>query len=180
MDYRKTFGAPWGRLLCFLTVLTGLILAGVPLIGVFTGPRGDAAWILSMIVMPLSILSGGAFFMIRRYELTEDALLVRRAGWSSRVDLSRLVSAEAVPDAMANSMRTFGNGGLFCFAGLFYNKRLGSYRVFATDPKRAVVLRFSDRVVVVTPDDPEAFVASIKAMRRLYTLQGSKFPRGNP
>lgn len=166
-NYPTSFGAPWGVLLRCMTALTAVVLTGIPLLGLFTGPRGDVVWVLSMIVMPLSILSGGALFVIRRYELTADALLIRRAGWSSRVDLSRLVSAEVDPDAMVKSIRTFGNGGLFCFSGLFYNKALGSYRAFATDLKRSVVLRFSDRVVVVTPDDPAAFVASLRALRGL-------------
>ncbi len=52
---------------------------------------------------------------------------------------------------MKGSIRTFGNGGLFCFSGRFRNRKLGSYRAFATDPKLAVVLRFPDKIVVVTP-----------------------------
>jgi hypothetical protein len=76
--------------------------------------------------------------------------------------LSGLKSAEVDTEAMSKSIRTCGNGGLFCFAGAFNNNRLGSYRAFATDPKRAVVLRFSDRTVVVTPDQPDDFVMRIK------------------
>lgn len=166
MNHPIAFRAPWGLLLRSMTALTALILVGIPLMGFFSGPRGSIVWISCMIVMPLSILLIGAFFIIRRYDLTEDTLLIRRLGWSSKLGLSTLVSAAIDPNAMANSIRTFGNGGLFCFAGLFYNKKLGSYRAFATDPKRAVVLKFSDRTVVVTPDDPEAFVASIKPCRR--------------
>ena len=76
--------------------------------------------------------------------------------------MSGLKSAEVDTEAMSKSIRTFGNGGLFCFAGIFNNNRLGSYRAFATDPKRAVVLRFSDRTVVVTPDQPDDFVMRTK------------------
>ena len=40
-----------------------------------------------------------------------------------------------------------------------------SYEAYATDPRRSVVLRFADRVVVVTPDDPSAFVEAVNAVR---------------
>jgi hypothetical protein len=82
--------------------------------------------------------------------LTADTLLIQRLFWNSKIDISGLLSAEADTDAMNRSIRTFGNGGMFCFAGAFNNKKLGSYRAFATDPKRSVVLRFPKRTIVVT------------------------------
>jgi hypothetical protein len=59
---------------------------------------------------------------------------------------------------MRGSIRTFGNGGAFSFSGVYYNKRLGSYRAFVTDPRRAVVLRYATRKVVLSPAVPEDFV----------------------
>lgn len=159
------FGAPWGKLLMGITGGCIVILVGIPLIGVFSGPRESEWWWFAMVVFPLGLLFGSMFFMIRGYVVTSEAILVRRQGWVSRIPLARLVSAEVDPQAMRGSLRTCGNGGLFCFAGAYWNKRLGSYRAFATDPKRSVVLRFSDRVVVVTPERPVEFVAALKALR---------------
>jgi hypothetical protein len=161
------FKAPWGTSLKAMTTLSVLLLTGVPLIGTFTGPRSDPMWILSMIVLPISILILAAFFAIRGFVLSEDTLCIRRLGWNSKLNLADLTSAKVDPDAMSRSVRTFGNGGLFCFAGWFRNRTLGSYRAFATDPRCAVVLRFKDRTVVVTPDNPKAFVAQINRLRSL-------------
>lgn len=168
MNHDVTFNAPWGIWLKLITALSIFILAGIPLIGIFSGPRDNIPWILSMIVMPLFILVIAAFFTIRGYVLSRDMLLVQRLGWNSKLNLTDLISAEAYPEAMSRSIRTFGNGGMFCFAGAFRNKKLGSYRAFATDPKRSVVLKFSNRTVVVTPDKPEEFVAKITELRELH------------
>jgi hypothetical protein len=65
---------------------------------------------------------------------------------------------------MSYSIRTFGNGGLFSISGLFRNKTLGSYRAYATDPKRAVVLKYKKRTIVVTPDRPDVFAARIESI----------------
>lgn len=105
---------------------------------------------------------GSSFFMIRGYVITENALFVQRFLWHTRIDLSGLRTFEPDPIAMSGSLRTFGNGGLFCIAGYFHNEKLGSYRAFATDPRLAVVLHFTDKVIVVTPDNPEQFVAALK------------------
>ena len=164
MNDPSVFNAPWGTLLKAVTGMSILVLVGVPVIGVLSGPHEDSFWILGMVVMPLAILVGGAFFMIRGYVLTQDSLTIQRLGWCSRVDLSGLQSVEADGQAMSRSIRTCGNGGLFCFAGAFRNRKLGAYRAFATDPKRSVVLRFPNRTVVVTPDQPEAFIARVKEL----------------
>lgn len=167
MESGMTFNAPWGTSLKLMTGLFVLILLGVPIIGIFTGPNRSVIWILSMIVIPLMILVITVFFMIRGYILTENTLLVQRLGWNSKLDLSGLTSAEADSQAMAKSIRTCGNGGMFCFAGTFRNKKLGSYRAFATDSSLSVILKFTNRVVVVTPDNPEEFVRKIKELKHL-------------
>ena len=161
MNPHNEFNASWGKSLKVMTGLSTLILIGIPVIGTFTGPHDSLLWILGMIVTPLSMLFIASLFSIRGYVLTSDALLIRRLGWNSRVELNGLQSAEVDADAMSKSIRTFGNGGMFCFAGAFNNNRLGSYRAFATNPKRSVVLRFEDRTVVVTPDQPGEFVMRI-------------------
>jgi hypothetical protein len=160
-----TFNAPWGKSLKITTGSSILILVGIPVIGAFAGPHGSLLWILGMIFMPLSMLSIASLFSIRRYILTSDALLICRLVWNTRLELSGLKTVEVDAEAMFKSIRTFGNGGLFCFAGAFTNNRLGAYRAFATDPSRSVVLRFSDRTVVVTPDHPADFVMKINQLR---------------
>jgi hypothetical protein len=104
---------------------------------------------------------------IRGYVLTSEPLLVQRFGWNYKLTLAELVSAEVDPKAMDRSIRTFGNGGMFCLAGFFRNNTLGSYCAFATDPKRSVVLKFINRTVVVTPDRPIDFVNRINGLRNL-------------
>jgi hypothetical protein len=167
MEALARFAAPWGSSLKRMTTATALILTGIALIGIFSGPAGSTSWVWAMVVLPVAMLSVSSLFAIRGYALTAQALIVARPGWSSKIDLCGLVSAEADPGAMDASIRTFGNGGMFCIAGAFHNKKLGSYRAFATDPKRAVVLRFPERTVVVTPDNPEAFVVQVKELRGL-------------
>jgi hypothetical protein len=167
MNRLATFNAPWGAPLKVTTGLSSLILAGIAAIGTFSGPHNNPLWILGMIAAPLSILFIAALFSIRGYVLTREALIIRRPGWNSKVWLSGLQSAEVNAEAMSQSIRIFGNGGMFCVTGTFSNDKLGSYRAFATDTKHSVVLRFSDRTIVVTPDLPDNFVAIIKELANL-------------
>ena len=89
-----------------------------------------------------------------------------RLGWATRIDLNHLVSAEHDPTAMEHSIRKFGIGGLFCYVGFCSNDKIDSYRAYATDSKRSVVLKFPGRTIVVNPDRPGEFVARIEGMNR--------------
>jgi len=67
---------------------------------------------------------------------------------------------------MQGSLRTFANGGLFAFAGNFHSGDLGAYRAYVTDGMKAVVLKFTDKTIVVSPDDPEEFIAAVTSAAR--------------
>jgi len=150
---------PWSRRLLRAAVALGAVAACV-LAEAATAPiavQRDRAG-------PLAIAFGGMLFMIRGYSVTSDELFVHRLLWTTRLPLADLHSAQVEPRAMCWSVRTFGNGGLFSFSGWYYNRLLGRYRAFVTDPNRAVVLRLGSRRVVVSPSEPEAFVDDLLAV----------------
>ncbi len=109
-----------------------------------------------MFICPLILLIFGLNLLVRGYRLEPGSLIIRRVGGSKRFDLSTLVSAIADPSAMNGAMR---------YLGQFQNDKLGDFRAFGADPKRSVVLRFKNQIVVVTPDRPEDFVNEITKMK---------------
>ena len=150
----REFGAPWGRALA--GVSTGVVVLFLAL-GVL-GISGSAGFWTAL--MPILLLLAIPF-MVRGYALVDGMLLIRRPGWDTRIPLDGLQSVEALPNAMGRSIRLCGNGGLFSITGLYRNKRLGNYRAFVNDLSRTVVLRFADRTIVVSPDDPQGFVEEL-------------------
>lgn len=162
MSRSAEFEAPWSTSLRMMTLLGIAILVGVGVLGVVAVPASSTLVWLVMVVMPVLVLACCALCMIRGYRIESDRIVVRRLGWESVIPIQGLESATHDAEAMARSIKLFGNGGLFCFAGKFRNKVLGNYRAFATDPSLSTVLRFSDRVVVVTPDQPRRFIQSLE------------------
>lgn len=158
----RTYRAPWGRpLIVISTVLVVLSVASVVVWPVIMrGQEGAALWLVRW-ALPVIVL-GCVPFMVLGYTLTEDAILIRRLLWTTRIERSGLQSAEHVPKVMNRSLRVCGNGGGFSFTGWYWSKPLGLYRAFVTDLNRTVVLRFAKRTVVVSPDDPEGFVEEVK------------------
>ncbi|MBE9189872.1 hypothetical protein IQ230_05755 [Gloeocapsopsis crepidinum LEGE 06123] len=160
----EVFKAPWAISLIAITTVISALLLGVILVGLLSGPRSDIAWIVAMVVIPLVILLTSVFFSIRGYAIADDTLYIQRIGWNTKIDLRNLTAAEVNPQAMRNSLRKWGNGGLFSYSGKFYNRKLGNYQAYATDPSKAVVLKLRDRTIIVTPEHPERFVSQILAI----------------
>lgn len=152
----KTYRAPWGKALSWISAALAALAVAYP-IGLSRLPSvpGWAPWIVPLFV--LACLP----FVVRSYTITPDALLIRRLFWSTRLDLASLTSVESVPKAMRRSLRTCGNGGGFSFTGWYWSRTHGAYRAFVTDLDRTVVLRFGKRTVVVSPEDPDEFVAGL-------------------
>jgi|GEM_PF-511988 len=152
---RTHFSAPWERTVKVVTTVTVVIL-GIVLVE----PMHAIGLIPRLLV--LFVLLPSLFLAIAGYSIKDGRLLVHRLGWATKFDLSRLSGFEINPHAMMGSIRLFGNGGLFCYLGLFKNGVLGRYRAYATDTSKCVVLEFGDKKIVVTPDDPKAFVETLR------------------
>ena len=159
------FRAPWSGLLIAVSVLATLLLVAASLVCLAALPPRPALLRVTTAALPLAVVLSCLCFTVRGYAVTDRELIIERLGWSNRWPLTALSSAEFDPQAMKGSLRLWGNGGLFAFCGWFRNKKLGIYRVFATDLKRTVVLRFGLRNIVVTPDDPRAFLDAVNRGR---------------
>jgi len=169
------FSAPWGRPLRLTTAGTVTVLLVVLLTGVFTGPRNLPLWRLAMIGLPLVVLLAPIPFMVRGYLLTATHIQVRRLGWSTLLPLAGLTAVSGEPEGFRGSLRLAGNGGLFAITGWFWNRRLGRFRAYATDPSRAVLLRYQDgKNIVVTPDDVQHFIVRVRTLAKM--VDGPRSP----
>ena len=162
------FSAPWSRSLRLLTTFSVLLLLILVLTGLLWGPRQSWVWRMAMVGVPLAVLLGSLAFMVRGYVLTESRIEVRRLWWSTVLPFAGLAAVTGEPQGLRGSLRLFGNGGLFAFSGWFWNRRIGRFRAYATDPERSVLLRYRDgRQVVVTPHDVQHFIVRVRKLAGL-------------
>lgn len=166
------FRAPWSRSLVVMTATTVAVLALVMAAAIFAPARPPLIAAILLIGLPPLLVAAAFAGRVRGYTLTEDAITVRRGLWDTRLPLAGLRSVTGDVDAMRGSIRVLANGGVFAFAGRFWNMKLGWYRAYATDPSRAVVLRYPRRAIVITPHDPQQFI-----MRAGTFIKIAEFPR---
>ena len=155
---RLEFGAPWSRALKRVSVVSIGLLVLIAVVGTFALPAQLWATRVLIIALPVAVLAIAFVGIVSGYALSASDLEVRRPLWSNSFPLAELRAVNGDPQAFKGALRLFGNGGLFSFTGYFWTRNLGLYRAFATDPARAVVLKFGRRTIVITPDDPLRFI----------------------
>ena len=148
------YTAPWGKLLWGFTILGAGVL-------------GAATVATAPVSLPLSLLFGGTIAIcaggaVRGYRIEGDTLIIERLGRDKRVSLKGLSGVRHGKDLMDGAIRV-GNGGLFVFSGFYRTPELGWFRLHGNDILgRAVVFVVDGKKWMVTPDNPEAFVAELE------------------
>ncbi|MDD9899677.1 MAG: PH domain-containing protein [Alphaproteobacteria bacterium] len=135
-----------------------MMLVGMSVLGIAKAQmpvQGFLLWVSIFLVV-------GWFFallsIVRSYTLVDGMIAVHRVFWSNRFYLG--TGRTAFQKKMPRSWRLFGNGGLFSVSGCFWNREAGHYRAFITDPSRIVWVNTGERMIAISPEDPEAFMAA--------------------
>ncbi len=168
----KQYAAPWGRRIRLITGLVSLLGLTIALALPLSLPVKDSGerWLVwSSAAVVLLIIGGTSLWMIRRFELTDEAIIIRRSFWTNRIPLAKVESAEVDARACERAWKTMGNDGLFAMHGRFRSKRLGKFQAYVTDPANAVVLKVPGDTIVISPEHPRQFVSDLN--RRLAHLK---------
>lgn len=100
-----------------------------------------------------------------KYSLTAGNLIVHRLFSNVKIERSKIKSVELVDkEKLSWSVRVFGVGGFFGYFGKFANAKLGTMTWYATRKDRIVLVKMlNNKKIILTPDEPEKFVADCNA-----------------
>ena len=100
-----------------------------------------------------------------KYSLTTGNLIVHRLFSCVKIERSKIKSVELVDkEILSWSVRVFGVGGFFGYFGKFANAKLGTMTWYATRKDRIVLVKMlNNKKIILTPDEPEKFVAYCNA-----------------
>jgi hypothetical protein len=150
---------PAARMSLSIRIITTSILAmtaGFLIGGLFYRPVLSAGALLGIV----SFLCYA--YAPKAYDISNGRFTVQlHAG---KKDFGLVTACRRIAPPVSGTIRLFGNGGLFAGAGIFWNKQYGVFRAYLTSarPQDAVLVETKSHKVVITPEDPEAFVKSLQ------------------
>jgi hypothetical protein len=151
-----SFAAPWDQRLRVGTPLIAAVMLGAALL---VQPVQPWMWGIRCAIV-LAIFCAWAWAP-RAFRLEGGDLVVARGIGGIRIPLSGLTAARRMrPDELRGAARVCASGGFFGYYGRFLAS-IESQRWFVTDREKAVRLDLPGGVVVVSPSDPDAFLARL-------------------
>jgi hypothetical protein len=100
----------------------------------------------------------------RSYAISEGAIVVRRLAGSVRFPLKSIREARlAAADDLRGTLKVWGSGGLFGYYGLYRTSKLGRSSWYVTDRSKMVVLVTDGKTALLSPGDPDGFLAAVRA-----------------
>lgn len=119
-----------------------------------------------LLIMTFSFYLYNFFMRPLYYKITTDQLIIHRPLKDivlNKKDITGVEEVESIKDL--NTYRLYTAGGLFGYFGTFTNVRLGKMTWFATRRKENMVLvrTVDNQLVVLSPDDPQEFIAGFTA-----------------
>lgn len=153
-----------------MAVTTGVTLLFAYLIFWELVPLYDHSPARTLILCSIMLGTYGYCFLQRplRYSILKDTFIVNRLVKNWSIDCHEIKSVRLFTHhEMKFTIRTFGVGGLFGYFGMFFNSKEGRLRLFATRWDRTVLIETAGgKKIIVTPNDPDAFVSILKWVRR--------------
>ena len=146
-------------------VTLALFAIGIAVAMALVGPCGSPQrWPVLVGPALAALVAAGTWFgsRIRRFRLAGDTLVVERPWLDARISLAGLTDVSPDREALRGARKIAGNDGLGAISGRFRSRRLGRFRAYVTDSEKAVVLRWPDRCLVVSPDQSAWFVETVR------------------
>lgn len=119
--------------------------------------------IFSSSILPVLYILTFVFRPIH-YKLSVDKLIIHRLSSDVTIDRNTIKQVQQIePQQLKSSVRIFGVGGLFGYYGRYANNKLGRMTWYATRKNKTVlIITNANEKIILTPDEPEAFVERLK------------------
>jgi hypothetical protein len=162
MTYKASFDNLTKITTIGVTILFAFIFL-LPIIIIKDGSDNQNAIYTRVAMLLFYIITYG--FSTKYYQLTPDAVIIRRLFGNVKIKRSEITSIEIVEkENMGWIMRTFGVGGLFGYWGRFSSSKLGSMTWYATRKNKIVLItKINNKKIVITPDEAEQFISDFNS-----------------
>lgn len=149
------------RRLKILLVGLAVLMLGVALAAWAAGRTGAALAALIVALIPWTAWRMSGDLDLFWLELADGWLVVQMRRRRERFAAAGATARRLLPEEIAHLETLATAGGVTAGSGGFDSHRLGELDLYASDFAHAVLVDLGETRLIVTPDDPEAFVQAL-------------------
>lgn len=129
-----------------------LVVAAAFVLTLFLSFWGGAQWWARIICPIIGVLMIACWlFSVKGYAVDHGALSVEHPLWSDRFEVRGIAPEDRRPD---NAVRLFASNWIFGHTlGLCYDKKIGMFFVYMTNPDHSLYLETGKGLLVISPED---------------------------
>ncbi len=118
------------------------------------------------VVLFLSIPLISFLLAPKKYHLNANSIIIEKViGKKMILPLRSVQACVSIPDASKLKLiRTFGNGGLFAYYGLFSSRKYGTINFQVTRLRNILLIKTEQGIYGISPAAPEAFIERLNAL----------------
>lgn len=157
------FKASLDRLSKWITAcVVVLLLAPIIIIG-FAAHHAELWALLPMVMLLVGLLGATYLYSPKAYSINDEHIIIHRIAGPFYIPRKEIQEIQSITKSELGVVwRTFGNGGMFGYTGYFSSRTIGSMRWFVTQRKNYVLITLiKGKKYLLSPDDPEAFLAAL-------------------
>lgn len=150
----------------FLLALFGALVVSA-MLAFNTAPRGITVLALILVIAVCSAIAAVAYlYTPNRIALTEKVMRIERPIGPVELRYDTIRGVRVSDEWFGTSLKRppGGNSGFFGIWGSFRSRTLGSYTIYGTKARGAVVITTTEGTIVVTPDDRERFAEELRTL----------------
>jgi len=138
--------------------ITILLLTGVSIFNAFRGVSIKNALIISQFAL---LFIGLAWFLKPRLYIYNKKEVIVKSKFR-KVKFDNIKYYKVIPQ-LGRSIRLWGNGGLFSFSGIFYNKDFGGrFRCYINNTQDSIMLYTEDnKKILINPSEHRKFLGEL-------------------
>ncbi|MBI5743503.1 MAG: hypothetical protein HY952_03030 [Elusimicrobia bacterium] len=172
---RKYYKAEMDRQLRLTTRLAGFGMAAAAVLLCFTWykfdslcppPPGFMRWAILLAAAVVAVSAWLAKAMAPRgYSLDDVELAIDRKVKPITIPLRDIAQANQLEEGVfSRSLRVMGTSGYYGHYGLFWSRKIGFFRAYATRFDRLAAVRTAKTLFVLSPDDTEDFLKTLGSL----------------
>lgn len=154
-------------IICIVISLLVSLFFLITLIKIFRRKQNNKVFVFGSILaitIPIIVLFIVFLFLPLKVSIKESQIILQQVKGELVIPIYDIVEISKYEPG-ENTIRKFASGGLFGYIGIFQNKTLGEFQMYATNSSDRIKIITDKEVYVFSCDNPELFIKSVNELR---------------